>query len=393
MKTIPLALLFLFSFSSPASFGYSELLKPASADFNVRPLRNPARLRRQGGRFGTPQKVSMLRVFDTRVILADYALLKRDFPQLRGRRNQDIDSWLSYHFGYIAQTQVDQDRDGVQSRINLRRNESVEAYRPYRYGRAVVFEIEEGGQRRQLMDGKGYGAVSPRQRHHRNGLATLGECAREFYFSKMVRELFRVENFHRRVVGTYAVLDPGFDVVHADGSKSAAGFILRQAHSRSNGPNSTLSERAMIEIETLVRRFGVTSAGELWGTDTSGRYNFYPVNIQGTPDGHIIDFGTFLVLPRFTLQTLLPPYPTMDLPEHQRRYQPEFRNLDVIEEHRRVPYATWGTSTVHDPKKDRPWVYAHDAARAFRQSGRRDYAAFHHQARTMLRKTFREIRR
>lgn len=327
-----------------------------------------------------------------RVAMADYDLLAKDFSNLRRQQNENdfdwharVDRWLVEQTGWIAIENAKQ--TDVNSPISFT-NTSKTAYRPKGYGRAFVIPVEGG-----LIDAKGVG-VSPGvvptlKRAKMDGLATLGEVTREYLYEKLVEKLFAHANAPYKTVGSYAVLDFGFDVKHADGSASRAGAILRQSHIRSTGYNSSLPEDKGFAIEKLLRRYGITSSGEttkgnlyyLNGSTIEvkpgekvppGATAWDYINIQGTnnsKDTEVIDFGAYIAVASFS-RDLRSPY---DL--GKVLMGPDSKDFVQPDEAIRLPLEQWGDFGVHDPKMDKPFIWSHELASAF-ASGRADRSAF-----------------
>ncbi len=261
-----------------------------------------------------------------RVALADYALLRRDFPMLEGSSEEAIDRWLLKQAGYISVPQTRQRQVNAEIPSDA---STVSGYRPSDYGRALIFEAksQDGDQVVGLIDSKGAGAEIPQQRHHRNGLATLGECLREFILENGIREALRNAGLTVSTVGSYAVIDAGFDMIHPDGSRSRAGLYLRQGHGRNaTGPLSITPAG----LEQILNRYGIVTGG----------------NVQLTGNGNIYDFGHYAI------------------------------GKDIGIESIRFPYLLWGHSddvklqagdTWGYSKADFPWIWSHETAEAFAQ--------------------------
>jgi hypothetical protein len=151
-------------------------------------------------------------------------------------------------------------------------------------------------------------------------------------------------------VGTYAIVDYGFDVVHADGSKSRAGEILRQGHQRFQDFGSLYDDDTSLKLETLLRRYGVSSAGA---------YHDEPVekiNLQGTLQKNgVLDFGGFLVLDHFDK-------PAKNFYHSKILISPTQADFVQPDPELRVPFQIWGTTATGklDPKADNVWVWSHE---------------------------------
>ncbi len=132
---------------------------------------------------------SMLRVEGSRVVFADYALLRSDFPQLRGATPAAIDHWLLHNAAVVSEPQAKQSTVNSPIRIGDGR---VTAFRPPLYGRAVVVAVDDWPE--GLLDVKGCG-VAPGMRPvnlaHANGLLALGEALANMAFREVMERIFR----------------------------------------------------------------------------------------------------------------------------------------------------------------------------------------------------------
>lgn len=246
------------------------------AEADIVPLRNAEALK-------TPQVEEVLHVSSARIFVADYDLLRKDFPALQHRSDSEIDKQLLDAVAFIAKPHVSQS-----SPVNTpvaTDNKETKAFRPYQYKRALVFKFGDG-----LIDTKGTGTLDPKLGSHSNGLATLAEGLREFMWEKLAKNILQREHSIYTTVGCYGVIDLGFDVIFEDGSVHPAGLILRQAHERSERGPFGLMGNLSWEIEMTLRKYGVTTASE----QSWGQKNVEYINIQGTKDGKgIVDFGSF----------------------------------------------------------------------------------------------------
>jgi hypothetical protein len=334
--------------------GQPALARPSQAQLGrILPLSQVSGLQK-------PRTEKAVRLANARVVLADYPLIRHDFQQplearfakpLSAISEREIDEWLLDSTAYVSAAQAKQSLVNTPIPTTER---SVTAFRPMDYGRAMVFQPEPG----VLIDVKGSGAKRPRQTDHANGLATLGEVIREFAYEQLVHKLFVHAQSGERTVGHYAVIDAGFDVKFGDGRQDRAGLILRQAHTRAKGDKSALSIPKAMKIERVLRRYGITSAGA---------YQEEPydaLNIQGTRDGALLDFGGFLAMPWFEK----PAYHFDHTPDVEPHRKPIFapkQEFPQPDEAHRVPFNTWGFSMTRkaDPIADNPWIWSHDLAR------------------------------
>lgn len=297
-----------------------------------------------------PREELMVRVRNSKVVLADYAAIRRDFPALSTKSEAKIDEWLLAQTSYVSRAQAQQ--TDVNTPIELTGEERL-ALRPDDYGRAVVFPVDDAG---GMMDMKGSGARYPRAGDHGDGLATLGESIREFTYEKLAHEILQNEGSALTTVQNYAVLDLGFDVRHVDGSTSPAGSVLRQAHTRSlEGSFSGWGDAKALEAELIFRKYGVTSAGALRGVQIER------INIQGTKENGIVDFGGFLTVEKFEKDVRNWDTPQILL----HTTSTKFRQPDPA---LRVPFEIWGTSVsgIQDPKLDNVWIWSHELAKSLR---------------------------
>jgi hypothetical protein len=299
-----------------------------------------------------------------RVVLADYPLIKHDFgdalekqynKKLAQISNEEIDKWLIDSSAYMSKPQANQTEANSEVPTD---GKTTTAYRPFDYGRALVFNPAPG----VLIDVKGSGGENPHQGGHSNGLATLGETIREFAFDKMVHKVLDHSKIGTDVVGHYAVIDTGFNVKWNGGGEDPAGLILRQAHSRAPGIKSALGIPETKRIEETLRQYGITSAGAY-------QENSYDlINLQGTANKAVLDFGGFLVMPEFHK----PAYHFDYSPAQSSTYKPLLSesngSFPQPNAKLRVPFETWGytVSGNPDPVADNPWIWSHELARSLR---------------------------
>lgn len=315
-------------------------------------LATAPRLAREIKELVDPKPEPVLRVRSARVVLADYPLLRRDFPKLQSFSEAEIDVWLLDRTAFVSTAQAAQEK--VNTKIDIMngsaRVEHAQGFRPDGYGRALVFRTEEG-----LIDAKGVGKVNnPEPLNHKNGLATLGEMIREFIFQKKVQQVFDHSGSGFHTVESYAVIDWGFDVREYNGRLIPAGAILRQAHGRPNTEKSQNHFASLVDstiVENLLRHYGITSTGDA-PTETQER-----VNIQNTREGDIVDFGSYLVKDRFHKQVIH--YGTSDVLS-----DPSFPSFVQPDPRLRLPIQIWGASETgkENPRYDNLWVWSHRLA-------------------------------
>lgn|GEM_PF-6746712 len=306
-------------------------------------------------------KNPMVRMTTARILIADYGLIKKDFPFTASWTNERIDAWLLDQTGYPAKTQR-----ALGSEVNspVRTDGTTrEAWRPEGYGRGAVYPVNApDGSEFGLIDAKGTGAVLPRQESHGSGLMSSGEGLREFFYEKYISGILEHRRSDWGTVGTYAVIDWGFDELHPDGSKVPAGSVLRQAHVRVEGRPGYqyLPAGDARSLELTLRTYGISATG-----DSAVKGGGLSVNLQGSTDKKLVDFGHMIQLSE------LPREPTGNYgdPAWVRLLDPS--DPDAIKaSHPEVSetVAAWGPypGRKTDPKFDQISGSMHDLAQAFR---------------------------
>jgi hypothetical protein len=318
---------------------------------------NVPHLVRDSAELVDPVAETVLRVATARIVLADYPRIRADFPHTRSMTETEINTWLLNKTAYVSKAQAHQQE--VNSKIEILNTDSgapvqTTAHRPQVYGRALVFDVEEG-----LIDAKGVGAhLSPRLKGHATGLASLGEVLREFIFQKKVQQVLEHSGSGLQTVESYAVIDWGFDARELDGSYIRAGAILRQGHTRPRligGGNHFASAIDSKMIEELLRQYGITSTGDA-ATATEER-----VNIQISKDHALIDFGAYLVRDHFNLEY-------RHYGDHTYLGGPSSIHFLQPNPLFKIPASVWGSSEtgVVNPRFDNPWVWSHRLAEDLR---------------------------
>ena len=328
----------------------------ASAAYAYEPIHSTSQLVR-------PMAENMVRVPGARVVLADYGLLRKDFSVLRGRTDAEVDAWILQNTAYQSEGQV---RQSIVNTPIETGTQTVRAYRPSGYGRAIVFQVDPT----HFIDAKGTGVrldQIPHAAGHGDGLASLGEVTREFLYEKLIQTVLTHSGSSRETVGHYAVIDWGFDVIHADGTTSPAGMILRQAHPRLDSDQSLFHASAAREVELNLRPYGITTAGAY----RTQRLEW--INVQGTSDGAILDFGAYLGVEKFER-------PAANFNEYLPILRPDQIEFIQPRAEIRVPLDHWGTtvSRIADPKLDNPWIWSHELAKNYRRGAAQRQAFSQH---------------
>ena len=291
-------------------------------------------------------QVKVQKVVTARIIMADYALIKKDFPQTKNMTPEQIDTWFLNQAGYMHSEQSSiGSKNGVNEPIQFDA-EFRDAGKPTDYRRGLIFEVPEGG----LIDGKGFGTSYPSRGSHSDGLMELTEAVREFIFSKTVEKILVHSKSGVGAIGTYAVIDWGFKMRAGDQTSFnyVAGAVVRQGHRRHSGMYSLFGDSMTAYIEKVLRYYGITSAG--------ARRDEYKhvLNIQGAEgEKYILDYGAFRVGRNFRKSSMAF-YGAEDL------VKMGFEPTSEV----KVPFNVWSSN---DPRVDIPgndellWLVAREA--------------------------------
>ena len=264
-----------------ASIVIAAVLSPMTVVSSAQAFEGPLK---DASELAGPIQQPVKQVRSARIMKANYKLIRRDFPSLSVKTNDEIDAMLLQSAGKISTTQTRP--NDVNTPIEVAGDESF-ALRPKAYGRALVFPFEDG-----FLDVKGAGAISPSQKSHQNGLVYLHEAIREYLYEGLVGRILGHEAFAPGTVETYAVIDYGFDIIYPDGSTVPAGAIVRQAHARKVAAG-TMNYKIAETFERIFRKYGILS-------DVSQLDQPYQLitgnNVQEAKGGNILDFGAFITL-------------------------------------------------------------------------------------------------
>ncbi len=293
----------------------------------------------------TPHKEAKMVRVPARVLLADYTLLRKDFPFLKEQTDEEIDQWLVEQFAWMAfsQTELGPPR-GVQTPTKVIPGQVRTGLRPFRYGRALIVPafpvspqdstvtISSTPTDTLLLDLKGAGAHSPiraGQESHGTGLMSQAEAIREFAYEKLVSAIFDSQSKETRqshmssygleptVLPNYAVLGLNFRVYAPPGLQMPAALLLRRSHirlghftniagnimgltwnRRSTIKRSEPSVEFKIQVEKKLREYGLTSTGQHKTSNTKETYD--QVNLQVTRNFELLDFGAYKVKDSFS---------------------------------------------------------------------------------------------
>jgi hypothetical protein len=258
------------------------------------------------------------------------------------------------------------------------------AMRPTGYGRALVYKVVGMLRKSGLLDVKGAGAKSPKQESHGNGLLSTAEAIREMLFTNLVETVLqdavkRAEvnpEFRKlleeagvdpkvgmKIVGTYGVIDWGFDLVNKDGTTEPAGAVLRQGHQRPKFWQSFFLEKSKgLALEKLLRHYGITSTGA-YRLDPKVTVDW--INLQATRDGKAIyDVGAFMAAESHYTRALT----HFDDSENilSKPGDPDFVQPDPEIE---VDHELWGVSRSGklDVTYDNPTIYSRETIMSARE--------------------------
>jgi hypothetical protein len=232
------------------------------------------------------------RLKDAKIIIADYKSLRDDFVELNdfGLMSEAginkcskcvkckrpcenlIDKWLIERTAVISAAQLQAAQKEEISSLPRVFEDMQIAVRPQQYGRALVVPTNLGSEWLSStgIDVKGVG-VAPNETpmphspsgHDKHGLDYLSVALGDFFYEKLFR--FMLLGTGLGTVTTYAVLDPGFDLICGHLGRLAGGIHVRKAHSRNEGgltiPSINSAEyRNSVIAEQHLRRFGATTA-------------------------------------------------------------------------------------------------------------------------------------
>lgn len=231
------------------------------------------------------------RLRDARLVFADYRLLQYDFPWLRSealmagdpalrtlsnrarraRIRAYLDQWLLERGGIISEAQ--QNHREINEPIGVT-GETTDAWRPTRYGRALVVPVRSpDGRGSGMLDLKGVGVAPgrvPAQQAHGTGLCLLGEALYDTLMQWVIDEIFRLACPGFFSVPVYGVIDTGFGK-HGNYSGIASpqptGIVVRRAHRRPRNAvelpaTGSTEERVKLQVEMILRRYGITSCND-----------------------------------------------------------------------------------------------------------------------------------
>ena len=228
----------------------------------------------------------VLCISGARVVFCDETLLVHDFPELAERqlvardpalarlsvsaRRQAVrrlrHDWLVWHAALISKSQA----AATTVSTPIATHTTVTAYRPPRYGRALVTSLEHTNTRgerpaRGLLDLKGAGVAPGKTPHlgaYGSGLSSLYRILSDTFYQWLLDEIFARAAPSLWTVPVYGVLDLGFDLLTSP--PTPVGLQIRRAHRRPRSaielPRTGSKEEVLkLEVELLLRHYGLTS--------------------------------------------------------------------------------------------------------------------------------------
>jgi hypothetical protein len=294
------------------------------SETNIKPILHPP-IDENILRQAQPQIVQskVVKVKGTQVILADYDLIRQDFPSLCSQSDQEIDQWLIDNFAWLAEAQVRLGAIGernVHEKVPLFEGAEKLVYRPQGYTRSLVFpsDLTSPDGSKILVDIKGAGSENPTRGDHTTGILYLAEAIREFHFEKLIYLLFEhavKDNFVERNSQTPMITNPVYAVIDLNCCyiykhkflplREPFGLILRRSHLRGGDisdpegfpkyENNPDIINLGVTYERTLRRYGLTTAiarKTCWKPQ-----GFRDVaNVQLTLNRELVDFGTIKIL-------------------------------------------------------------------------------------------------
>jgi len=248
---------------------------------------------------GEPDR--LLRVETARLVYLDHGLLARDLPPLSDDAlragGEDPTSfrerWFLDQAGVISLAQTGAPIANTPIRTT---GPARDGFRPPGYGRAAVVEAVAGAggaAEPLLLDIKGIGCGpgrTPARAPHASGLCALRETLREAFFEALIGALLCRAAPDLWTVPIYGVIDLGFDLETHRGEQLEAGLLVRRAHRRTLDDASlpwcgSRDERLRLEIELLLRAYGITSANAVTRFHLEAHGDGLRIGIRDEPPG------------------------------------------------------------------------------------------------------------
>ena len=250
--------------------------------------------------FESLPRLPVVKINTSRVVLADYTLLKQDFPFLRSMRETEIDAWILERTSWVHAEGMTNIVHNIANHVDIEASKSPPDAARLSAIATRSMTIDVGAQARSrgqfLMESKGSGKVND----VRDGLSTLHDRVTEFVHDKMINLIMKHAGLKQRTIGHYAVVSYGFryTMLHTGDTYDAA-YTLRQISKRSMLPFGILPTHQQVAFELRARQYGWTSIGEDKAKeliDAAGDHDCRPIHWQGTVDHDVLDLDTFTAL-------------------------------------------------------------------------------------------------
>eukprot|EP01126_Amoeba_proteus_P002254 TRINITY_DN10707_c0_g2_i1.p1 TRINITY_DN10707_c0_g2~~TRINITY_DN10707_c0_g2_i1.p1 ORF type:complete len:460 (+),score=109.55 TRINITY_DN10707_c0_g2_i1:128-1381(+) len=272
-----------------------------------------------------------------KVLVADYDLLRHDFPFLCEKAKPEINTWLLDNAAYISEGQVKRiltsgDLHDVMDdpSASLDTSDRRVALRMKGGGRAATFFVdskywfdpESGFMSANMIEVKGCGTsiLHTSVTTKACGLLSLVDALKEFAYEKLLRRISVLEKSSWSTVGYYAVVDTGLRFKD-DKPNPATGYLgdrcslcMRQRQSRMISTFDEVVYYSVARHKQLLMKTGMQLRKDLTKYHVSseqiplviGCENFEELleNLEGNWNvqcdasfGHLVDFSHWYVLP------------------------------------------------------------------------------------------------
>ena len=236
------------------------------------------------------------------LLWTNHNLLAQDFPDLRIEQSQEF---VLSNAAVVSESLTRPNQ--VVSFVPY--GDSVEVFRPPRYGRSLVIEFARPSQDdslqlfRGIFDVKGVGPKSePILRNHATGILPLPLAIEELVNQRIVEGVMEALNYDVSGVPVYGIIDLGFEGWIPEIRRPLpCAALVRQGHRRPVGGidlpafNSN-AHHAQLQLELVLRRFGISSVTPMTtfqierGADgrVSSLYGGHPVDGLGEDETELV---------------------------------------------------------------------------------------------------------
>ena len=282
---------------------------------NIRPLT----LKELQTEWPALEKVTIGKLLNAKLVIANQSALRRDFPDLLGHLSDDeIDLWLVNQVAYLAQSQIEASKNSnpQSTPIDAKVDQSRFAFRPPDYDRTIVIPVLPPSPQPQtpleenpfLLEIKGGGSTSPKPGPKTSGLGLLAEALREYHLSNLVEVVLEHSGIGVNVEPIYAVIAGGFRVREVAPMDLPAGLMIRRSHLRGGADQDFrgltqggrgLDNRADVanlikRTELTLRKYGISAAFP-FPEDPKNPGSREYTNLQWTKNFSLVDMGSIHV--------------------------------------------------------------------------------------------------